>query len=172
MTDPLRSYAHIEPADLNRLAQIARRDREAFFARHPRYAPLRDQIVAVALCQGAALHYVDGVTGIKDIDVWTFYGPCAAIEYPPRRPVASYDFGDAKFGRTRDFEHFAARKVDCLGRSIPARAGADPIATLREYLRNPRTTSAGRLAEKAVVLMEPRGMLGTVVWPIRPSPNH
>ena len=43
------------------------------------------QIIAVALCQGAALHYVNGSNGIKDLDVWTFYAERPAlIQYPPR----------------------------------------------------------------------------------------
>jgi hypothetical protein len=161
--DAARSY-RIEAADLVRLADIARADRESFFSRNPRYALLRDKVVAVALCQGAALHYVDGVNGIKDIDVWTFYGQCAGVEYPPRRPVASYDFGDAKFGKTHNYEHFNGRKVDCLGRSIPAGDRENPCAALREYLGNAHTTSAAMLAKKAVILIEPRARLGTVVW--------
>ncbi|HHJ81360.1 MAG TPA: hypothetical protein ENJ65_06970, partial [Candidatus Tenderia electrophaga] len=28
--------------------------------------------LAVALCQGGAMHYHDGVNGIKDFDVWFF----------------------------------------------------------------------------------------------------
>ena len=39
---------------------IARQDREEFFHRCPRYRPLKDEIIAVALCQGAAIHYVNG----------------------------------------------------------------------------------------------------------------
>lgn len=166
MNDPARSYERIEPADLLRVADIARMDRDAFFSRNPRYAELRNKVLAVALCQGAALHYVDGVNGIKDIDVWTFYVSDGGVEYPPRRPVASYDFGNPKFGKTRDFEHFHGRKVDCLGRSIPAQDKANPVAALRSYLASAHTASAARLAQKAVVLIEPREHLGTILWPV------
>lgn len=55
--------------DLNRLAEIARLDQEDFFARKPRYRVLRQESVCVALCQGAALHFVDGENGVKDFDV-------------------------------------------------------------------------------------------------------
>ena len=164
VNDPGRSYKPIVVSDLVRLAEIAKRDRESFFLRNPRYSRLRDRIVAVALCQGAALHYVDGVNGIKDIDLWTFYASQRGLEYPPRRPVASYDFGDPKFGKTPDSERFVGRRVDCLGRSIPARDARNPVATLREYLAVRRTASAAMLAAKAVVLIEPREFLGTVVW--------
>lgn len=44
------------------------------FARHPhgagRYA---GRLLCRALCQGAALHYLDGKNGVKDFDVWSFY---------------------------------------------------------------------------------------------------
>jgi hypothetical protein len=164
MNDPARSYERIEPADLLRVADIAKMDREAFFLRNARYAELRNRVLAVALCQGAALHYVDGVNGIKDIDVWTFYVSDGGVEYPPRRPVANYDFGNPKFGKTRDFEHFRGRKVDCLGRSIPAQDKSNPVAALRSYLASAYTDSAARLAQKAVVLIEPREHLGTIIW--------
>jgi hypothetical protein len=42
------------------LSVIAAEDRESRFARRPRWAVYRDRILCVALCQGAALHYVDG----------------------------------------------------------------------------------------------------------------
>ena len=70
---PGRSYEPIGREDLVRLARIARLDREDFFARKTRYRALDERLICVALCQGAALHYVDGKSGVKDFDVWTFY---------------------------------------------------------------------------------------------------
>ena len=40
MIDPTRSYERIDPDDLRRLGQIARRDRELFFSRHAKYGQL------------------------------------------------------------------------------------------------------------------------------------
>ena len=170
MIEPARSYESIVTADLHRLAEIARLDRELFFSRNPRYAPLRSRILAVALCQGAALHLVDGRNGIKDIDVWTFYGTCPGVEYPPRRPVAAYDFGDPKFGRTQDSPHFVGRRVDCLGRSLNVEDDTDPVLAIRAYLSHACTHSAQELAKKAVVLIEPEQLVGLVVWPPRLRP--
>ena len=170
MLDAGRSYERILPADLLRLAEIARRDRESFFLRNPRYAPLRDRVVAVALCQGAGLHFVNGRNGIKDIDVWTFYGAMPGLEYPPRRPVASYDFGDPKFGKTHDSPQFIGRRVDCLGRSFNVESAKNPVMALRNYLMRPRTRSASELAAKAVVVIEPNEFLGTVAWPLDGRP--
>ena len=170
MVNAGRSYERILPADLLRLAEIARRDRESFFLRNPRYAPLRDCVIAVALCQGAALHFVNGLNGIKDIDVWTFYRAIPGVEYPPRRPVASYDFGDPKFGKTPDSPRFIGRRVDCLGRSFNVQSAKNPVLALRSYLRHPRTRSASELAAKAVVVIEPTDFLGTVAWPLDARP--
>jgi hypothetical protein len=69
-----RSLARIERSDLLRLAALAAQVEAGLFARHPggagRYAGL---LLCRALCQGAALHYLDGKNGVKDFDVWSFY---------------------------------------------------------------------------------------------------
>ncbi len=56
---------------LHRLAQIAEADREGLFSRKPHLAGYRDRILLTALCQGAALHYVNGTDGVKDLDLYT-----------------------------------------------------------------------------------------------------
>ena len=72
MTTNARSLVPITREDLLRLGHIAREDREEFFDRRPRYRVLADRVIAVTLCQGAALHFLDGQNGVKDFDVWTF----------------------------------------------------------------------------------------------------
>jgi hypothetical protein len=56
-----RSFEPITDEDLARLSALARADREELFGRKPllgqRYA---HRVLCVALCQGAALHYLDG----------------------------------------------------------------------------------------------------------------
>ncbi len=160
-----RSYRRITLEDLNRLAGIARLDREDLFARKPLYQALEDQLVCVVLCQGAALHFVDGENGVKDFDVWTFYA--ARPNHPtfPWRRRASRDFGDPKFGLSPDKPGFVGRHVDLLGRSIEVGAETDPTAILRGYLSEGGTSSARALARKAAVLLEPSDRLGTVAWP-------
>lgn len=160
-----RSYGRITLDDLGRLAEISRLDREDLFARKPRYRVLEDALVCVALCQGAALHFVDGENGVKDFDVWTFYA--ARPDHPafPWRRRASKDFGDPRFGPSPDKHSFAGRHVDLLGRSIEVGAEGDPASILRGYLSEGRTGSARALARKAAVLLEPRDRLGSVVWP-------
>ena len=128
--------------------------------RCPRYRPLQDEIIAVALCQGAALHYVNGSNGIKDLDVWTFYAKRPTLIRYPRRGPSPRDFGDPRFGQSPDYPRYVSRKVDCFGCSIAFGDDRDPISALRSYLSDQRTPNARELARKAVVLIEPDALLG------------
>lgn len=160
-----RSLATITLDDLRRLGRLAAEDRTAFFARKPETGLLySSRLFAVALCQGGALHYLNGTNGIKDLDVWSFYTESPTRMFPPRRR-AKVDLGDPKFGVTPDTPSFVGRRVDLIGRSIPNANPKDPIGTLRRYLSGGRTESARLLAMKAVVLIEPEDLIGTVVWP-------
>lgn len=162
-----RSYEPIIHEDLTRLAEIARSDRENLFARRPLLADrYRDRLLCVGLCQGAALHYIDGTTGVKDFDVWSFFAGHEAGPFPARRRVER-DFGDSKFGRMpADTRPFIGRRVDLIGRSIPALVGSDPVAAIRTYLEESRTRSAQELGRKALVLVDPEPFRGTIAWPV------
>jgi hypothetical protein len=160
-----RSYEIITPDDLQRLGAIAKRDREDLFQRVSVTGGLyRDRLFAVALCQGAALHYIDGITGVKDFDVWSFYQENPVRPFPYRRRGME-DFSDSKFGITEGSPYYTGRKVDLLGRSIYVQDVLDPVGALRNYLSSAETSSARHLAQKAMILIEPVQYLGTVVWP-------
>lgn len=160
-----RSLAPITLEDLRRLGRLADEDRAAFFARKPETGMLySSRLFAVALCQGGALHYLDGKNGIKDFDVWSFYTENPTRMFPPRRR-GKVDFGDPKFGVSSDAPSFVGRRVDLIGRSIADANPMDPIGTLHRYLSSGKTESARLLAMNAVVLIEPENLLGTVVWP-------
>lgn len=160
-----RSYEPIIKADLKRMAEIAAADRADLFKRRSETGRLyADRLFAVALCQGGALHYLNGKNGIKDLDVWSFFKPNAERQYPYRRR-AQLDFGDAKFGTTEDTPQFVGRRIDHIGRAVPDTDYSDPVAVLRRYLRAGVTESARRLSEKAMVLIEPAHSLGVIVWP-------
>ena len=161
-----RSLATIELADLRRLAELAADAEAELFERNPqgsgRYA---DRLLGRALCQGAAVHYVDGRNGVKDFDVWSFYAELAGWPFPPRWR-GTRDFGPSKFRRyPGDPARYSGRRVDCLGRSLPAALGADPAEAVRRYLARRRTESARQLAAKAVILIDPPERAGEVVWP-------
>jgi hypothetical protein len=161
-----RSLARIEIADLLRLAALAADAEAELFRRNPqgsgRYA---GRLLGRALCQGAALHYVDESNGVKDFDVWSFYAQLD--EWPfPARWRGTRDFGPSKFGRyPGDPLRYSGRRVDLLGRSLPAQQGADPAVVLRRYLAARRTASAQALAAKAVVLIDSQNQAGEIVWP-------
>jgi hypothetical protein len=169
MTDAIaeRSYCPLRDQDLVRLATIAANDLEDLISRRPNRAYLRDAVTCIALCQGGALHYIDEETGVKDLDVFTFYRKIEGKpEYPYRRHRrGGLDFGDAYFGRHPSCTHYVGRKVDVLGRSILVGSGEDPADALRRYLTRARPRSTPWfLAQKAVVLLWPPGRSGEMVW--------
>ncbi len=137
------------------------------FERNPHWSCYRGRLLCVALCQGAALHYLDGHTGVKDFDVWTFFAHSPERPHPDaalfrRRKIV--DFGPSRFGRTHTAPAtFAGRRVDLFARDLDEPISADPATALRTWLGAQRTTTARKLAAKAVVLIEPEA--GTVVWP-------
>jgi hypothetical protein len=156
----------ITDADLARLCELAREDLAELFERRQETGELyRERLLGIALCQGAALHYVDGRNGIKDFDVWSFFAEHDRRPFPYRRNVP-YDFGPSKLGRRpRDPSRFVGRRVDMLGRSLNVPPGTDPVRAIRVYLRRDQTTTARLLAAKAVVMLWPEGVRGLVVWP-------
>jgi hypothetical protein len=115
-THQRRSLARIDRNDLLRLAELAADVEAGLFARHPRGAGRYvGRLVCRALCQGAALHYLDGTNGVKDFDVWSFYAERGDGPFPYRwRGTA--DYGPSKFGRYPDDPpSFTGRRVDCSG---------------------------------------------------------
>jgi hypothetical protein len=158
----LRSFDSIRTEDLRRLLEIAVADRISFFERHPDWRRLyADRVLAVALCQGAALHFCLGERGINDFDVYTFYAEHPRRRwYAKRRAIA--DFGNNRFGRSSTHPHFVGRRVDLLARSIPASMKTRPAGAIQDYLRAGRTPTARLLAQAAVVLLDPD--LSRCIW--------
>jgi hypothetical protein len=108
---------------------------------------------------------VNDSNGVKDFDVWSFYAQYDDWPFPARWR-GTRDFGPSKFGRfSGDPPRYSGRRVDLLGRSLPAEPGADLADALRRYLAARRTDSAKALAAKAVVLLDPETRAGEIVWP-------
>ena len=170
-----RSYERITRVHLKRLLRIARLEREDFFKRHKEYAILyRKRVLCTALCDDAALHYVNGQTGVLQFSVWTFYAEHPEASFPYWHEER-YDFGRSPFGRlTGAPESFKGRPVDLAGRSIGASPADDPLDALQYFLRRAKNPAPKRLAEKAVVLIEPEPLAGYLAWPTlvpaRPAP--
>lgn len=150
---------------LRRLAEIAEADREGMFIRNPHLSVYRDRILLTALCQGAALHFVNGINGVKDLDVYTFYAEEPGVGYPYRRRGVE-DFGDSELGRHPEDHAFRGRRVDLLGRTLKVAPFADPVTSVRNYLRAGGTATAKELANKAVVVIDPGARFGQVAWPV------
>jgi hypothetical protein len=165
--DMAPSLARIEVADLLRLAALAADAEAELFERNPRRSGrYAGRLLGRALCQGAAVHYVDQKNGVKDFDVWSLYAQYDDWPFPARWR-GTRDFGPSEFGRyPGDPPRYSGRRVDLLGRSLPAAPGADPADAIRRYLTARRTTSAKALAAKAAVLIAPQNRVGEIVWPL------
>ncbi|MFO1103060.1 MAG: hypothetical protein U1E20_09180 [Methylocystis sp.] len=162
-----RSYEPLTKDDLARLGAIAQdvlRDR---VFRTPVGHRYKDRLILLALCQGAAQHYVDGVTGVKDLDVWAFFR--GGIEKPfPWRARWSVDFGPSRLGRHPADEGYLGRRVDVMGRSIPADklTGEDAV---RAWLHG-RSKSARLLVKRPAIGLFPRELFAKPLWsPESPS---
>jgi len=163
-----RANAPLTEDHLKRLGKIAHKDREGLFARNPHLAVYRDRILLVALGQGAALHYLDGVNGVKDLDVYTFYAEHPDFAWPYRRRGVA-DFGPSELGwhpadeRVRG-KRFVGRAVDLLGRALQVPPDADPVAAVRGWLQTNNSTPR-LLRQKAVIGIEPSRYFGKTIWP-------
>jgi hypothetical protein len=163
-----RSLEIIMASDLRRLRKIALCDLDSLFLRKPQLSIYRHRLLAIALCQGAAVHYMDKKNGVKDFDVWCFFRSHQRRPFPYRRN-ASADFGHSKFGKSPGWEHYIGRRVDLLGRSLSITTGESPTDAIRSYLKAGKTASARALAAKAVVLIHPTAQLGRIIWPVKRS---
>jgi hypothetical protein len=136
------------------------------FERNANWAPYKDRLLCVALCRGAAQQYVGGRTGIEDFDLWTFFARSPGRPFPDMalfRRRASADFGPSRFGRTPGApDKFEGRRVNLLSRSLDIGPRANPAVAVRGWLEAGGSESARRLAEQAVVLIEPSP--GKVIW--------
>lgn len=162
-SDDTRWFGMLEQSDLLRLRQIAILDLDQFFKRNAQSSAIySDRRLCIALCQGAAMHYIDGRTGVKDLDVWTFFREVNARPFPYRRR-GEYLYGDSRFGPYEG--PLAGKAVDLIGRSIKARLDESFEESVTHYLQEGRTKSAIELAKKAVVLVDPIAHLGRILWP-------
>ncbi len=164
--DGERSLQPISQDQLARLDALAAADEADLFARTPSTAGrYGGRLIARALCQGGALHYIDGRNGVKDFDVWSFYAALDGYTPYPYRRVVAVDFGPSPHATwPGDYGKYEGRRVDLIGRSISAGLSDDPAEAIRAWLRA-GSSSATALAFKAVVLITPPDRRGEVVWP-------
>lgn len=158
-----RSLEKITKSDLRKLLSLAKGDVDDFFDRKSEYRKLyKGKEVLIALCQGAALHYIDGVNGVKDFDVWFFY-PKYSKQLPYRRR-GTVDFGPSKFGQFPRDVGFSGRRIDVLMRSDSAFTSRRPKEALERYFTSSKTATAKHLSCKPVVGLYPESVFGKVLW--------
>ena len=160
-----RSLETITKKDLRKLLKLARKDIDNFFDRNPTYKrSYQDNEKLIALCQGAALHYIDKKNGVKDFDVWLFY-PQKGKKILPYRRTGKIDFGKSKFGKHPNSPLYEGRNVDVLMRSNKLFNRGTPEACVVQYLTKRKTKTAKLLSEKAVIGLFPENVFGKILWP-------
>jgi hypothetical protein len=159
-----RSYERLTHEHLARLSDIAQIDRNRFYANQPTY---RGRYLGSVLAQGAAQHWVDGVHGVKDLDVWSFFAlPPGETRFPADRRKSQMDFGCSDLGRqdypaaTTPYERarfarwsrYSGRRVDLMLRglrcTVDADATTDPVDRAdnhRDALRGGNADSENRV---------------------------
>lgn len=174
MSAAQRFQGQLTDTDLDRLIEIERAERARLVKSSPVWGAHADRLLCVCLCQGAALHLLDGRSGVKDLDVWTFFSRSPQLD---SRAINSgfragrhRDSGLSHLGRWHDpdgptrFRTYTGRRIDLFGVALRVAPDADPVAALRGWLGERPTTRAHYLAEKAVVMLWPERL--RVVWPL------
>lgn len=142
-----RSYEPITDEHLARLGAIAAEDRLRFEQTRPEY---RRRHLATILAQGAALHFVNGTNGVKDLDVWSFYSLIPGRRWPADRRNVSADFGHSSLGRQRydlgaapdervrrwmeKAAQYEGRRVDLMMRALPVGPRSESGAAILDWL--------------------------------------
>ena len=134
----------------------------------------RNRLLLIALCQGGAQHFVDckkglkHTSGVKDLDVYSFYAEHPKVHWPYRRHGVE-DFGPSEFGyRPADApckgKRLVGRHVDLMGRALTVDRQANPIDAVRSWLETGKSGTPWYLRQKAVVGLYPARYRGKVIW--------
>ena len=151
-----RSYWLLTKANLEQLKELAYKEHEEFIKRNPH---LRDffynSLIGVCLCQGAASHYLNPATGIKDFDIWHFYRESKHMSFP-YRAHKSIEGG------------YKGKRIDFLKRAIPERIchlyPSEPGRIILDYLREKDTRTKRELLKKAIIGLCPGSIFGEILW--------
>lgn len=160
------SYLPLDKRDLNRLARLAREEREELFERHPDWAQrYRSRLLFSILCGPCADHFVNGVSGFIDFEVVSFFAEQNGRAFPMLRKGCR-DFGPSRLEReTRAPETFQGRQVWLTQRPMTPREDTHPLDRLQHYIQSARTPTAQRLRRHSAVFIEPEPLVGLLAWP-------
>lgn len=162
-----RVYLPVRKRHLRFLVQVTKIELEAFFRRNPRQVSrYRNRFLAAALCQGAALHYLNRKNGVKDFDIHLFY-----VQHPKHKQMSR-----AVKPLIMEVPDFGIREIDFIRTVVPERfaQGADHSVSgvLQRFLQRRPTSNARFLTEKAVIGLIPEHLFARVVWPIHDNSNR
>ena len=138
-------------AELEDLSALATKEEEEFFLRNPHLvSAYHDRLIAVALCQGSALQYLERGYGVKDFDVHFFYFQ------NPSKPRLSRSIKRTRstIGAFVDFPVDFIRSVIPGSVEVRGRHGAGHL--VQQFLRDQRTANARYLSKGAVVAISHR----------------
>lgn len=137
------------------LARRAEREHNDFFERKPHLRAYKNSLVGVVLCQGAALHYIDGKNGIKDFDIWFFYKKDKKTNFSIRRPKT-------------DKKGYKSIKIDFMKRTIPestcTRFPNQPDQCILNHLLERNTLTKRLLLKKAGIGLCPKPIFARIIW--------
>src|SRR5439155_25631755 len=122
-----------------------------------KYAVYQERLIAVCLCQGAAKHFLDQQTGVKDIDIWFFFEEHDLVRIS--------NFRNARKSLVLALPRFGTKRIDIMKKSVPQRLcireGRE--GTIRNYLDNANTEASTRLSEKPVIGLYPQDIFGRIL---------
>jgi hypothetical protein len=156
-----KRYIHrtVGRLELRALTTLAEAEEAAFFERNPHLTrPYRRRLIAIALCQGAALQYLGRGYGVNDFDLHFFYSQ------NPQKPrlTRAHKRIVANVGSFQNVPVDFLRTVVPSSVAISKRVG--PVEIVRAFLQQRPTPNARHLAAKAVVGLLPEKTFGVVIW--------
>lgn len=160
-----RSYDRFTSRDYERLSELALEVFDDLFRRRAKSAVYDGRLVMIALCQGGALHQLDGTTGIGDLDIFAFFAGLHRRVFVSRKPWTR-DFGGSHLGRDPDEQGYGGRRVDIIPTDIPVEEGQDAVVAVKSYLIA-GARRAHWLKKKPVIAVWPEELRGRIIWDLR-----
>jgi hypothetical protein len=151
-----RSYFPLTIDDLRQLKELALKEHDDFFRRNPHLEKAyRNSLIAICLCQGAALHYINPTVGVKDFDIWHFYIENESTPFPYR-------------AWKRIENGYRGKPIDFLKRAIPRHIYEkhidEPDRAVLEYLLARNTITKRLLLKKAIIGLYPDKIFSKILW--------
>lgn len=161
----VRTYEKLGVSDLQEMKCHALKELSRFYVKvgkpAGKYKVYKHKLIAICLCQGAAQHFVNGTTGIKDLDIWFFFKEDANVKIP--------DIKNMRYSVDKLLKNLGVKRIDFLKKSIKASVLSNsktqqPQDLLRAYLQHANTTTSKELAKKPVVGLYPEKIFGVIIW--------